>query len=97
MNITANVKFAVEKSGVRDGVILVSALHPNSAVFVNDEEPGLLQDLNEWLEKLAPHRDDYKHGSKFESNAGVHKACWPITSSWCRSARASSNWAPGSR
>ena len=72
MNITANVKFAVEKSEVRDGVILVSALHPNSAVFVNDEEPGLLQDLNEWLEKLAPHRDDYKHGSKFESNAGVH-------------------------
>ena len=72
MNITANVKFAVEKSEVRDGVILVSALHPNSAVFVNDEEPGLLQDLNEWLEKLAPQRDDCKHGSKFESNAGVH-------------------------
>ena len=72
MNITPNVKFAREKSGIRDGVILVSTLHANSAVFVNDEEPGLLQDVNEWLEKVAPQRDDYKHGSKFERHAGVH-------------------------
>lgn len=72
MNITPNVKSAMEKSGIRDGVILVSVLHSNSAVFVNDEEPGLLQDVEEWLQKLAPHRDDYKHGPKFESNASVH-------------------------
>ncbi len=72
INITSNVKAAVEKSGIRDGIILVSALHANSVVFVNDEEPGLLQDIGEWLEKLAPQRDDYKHSSRFESNAGVH-------------------------
>ncbi len=72
MNITPNVKFAMEKSGIREGIILVSTLHTNCAVFVNDEEPGLLQDVDEWLEKLAPRRDDYKHGSKFGSNAGVH-------------------------
>ena len=75
MNITPNVKFAVEKSGIRDGLILVSTLHANSAVFVNDEEPGLLEDVNEWLEKVAPQRDDYRHGSKFDSNAGVHLQC----------------------
>jgi secondary thiamine-phosphate synthase enzyme len=72
INITPNVKFAMEKSGIRDGIILVTALHVNCAVFVNDEEPGLLEDLDAWLEKLAPRRDDYKHGSKFESNASFH-------------------------
>lgn len=72
LNITPNVKAAMEKSGIRDGVILVCALHVNSAVLVNDEETGLLQDVDAWLEKVAPHRDDYKHGAKFESNAGAH-------------------------
>ncbi len=72
INITPNVKFAMEKSGIRDGIVLVSALHANSAVFVNDEEPGLLEDIDAWLEKLAPQRNDYKHSQKFESNAGVH-------------------------
>ena len=72
LNITANVRFALEKSGIREGFILVSALHANSAVFVNDEEAGLLEDVDRWLDQLAPRRDDYKHGSKFESNAGVH-------------------------
>lgn len=72
LDITSNVKAAVEKSGIRDGITLVSALHANSAVFVSDDEPGLLQDIEEWLERLAPQRDDYKHSSRFESNAGVH-------------------------
>ncbi len=72
INITQNVKFAMEKSGIRNGLILVSALHINCAVFVNDEEPGLLHDVDEWLQKLAPPGDDYKHGPKFESNASVH-------------------------
>ena len=72
LNITPNVKAAMEKSGIRDGVILVCALHVNSAVLVNDEEAGLLQDVDAWLEKVAPHRDDYKHGAKFESNASAH-------------------------
>jgi len=72
MNITPNVKSAMEKSGIRDGIVLVSALHVNAAVFVNDEEPGLLQDVDQWLERLAPHRDYYKHSGKFESNASAH-------------------------
>jgi secondary thiamine-phosphate synthase enzyme len=72
INITPNVKFAMEKSGIRDGIVLVSVLHANSALFVNDEEPGLLEDIDAWLEKLAPQRNDYKHSQRFESNAGVH-------------------------
>jgi len=75
MNITPNVKFAMEKSGIRDGLILVNTLHTNCAVFVNDEEPGLLEDMDEWLQKLAPRHEDYKHGSKFESNASAHLQC----------------------
>jgi secondary thiamine-phosphate synthase enzyme len=70
--ITVNVRFALEKSGIRDGMILVTTLHTNAAVFVNDEEPGLLQDVAAWIEQLAPDRDDYKHGTTFESNASVH-------------------------
>lgn len=72
VNITPNVKAALEKSGMRDGFVLVSALHANAAVFVNDEEPGLLEDLEAWLEKLAPYRDDYKHATRVESNASAH-------------------------
>ncbi len=72
MNITPNVASAMEKSGIRDGIILVNALHANAAVFVNDEEPGLLQDLDELLQKLAPEQSDYKHTAKFESNASAH-------------------------
>jgi secondary thiamine-phosphate synthase enzyme len=72
INITPNVKAAIEKSGFSDGIILVSTLHSNSAVIVSDEEPGLLEDIEGWLDKLAPVRDDYKHEGRFESNAGVH-------------------------
>jgi secondary thiamine-phosphate synthase enzyme len=72
MNITPNVKSAAEKSGIRDGIILVSSLHANSAVFVNDEEAGLLQDIAEWLNQLAPFRDGYQHAPRSESNAAAH-------------------------
>lgn len=72
VNITAQVKAAMEKSGFRDGIILVSVLHSNAAIIVNDDEPGLLEDLQAWLEQLAPERDDYKHRGRFESNAGIH-------------------------
>jgi secondary thiamine-phosphate synthase enzyme len=71
-NITPNIKAALEKSGFSDGLIVVSSLHSNSAVFVNDEEPGLLEDLEGWLDKLAPVRDDYKHKGRFESNSSAH-------------------------
>ncbi len=71
-NITTQVKAATEKSGFRDGVVLVSALHSNSAVIVNDNEPRFLQDLDKWLSDLAPMRDDYKHQGRFESSAAIH-------------------------
>jgi len=72
VNITSQVKAAIEKSGIRDGLVLVTSLHVNAGIFVNDEEAGLLQDIDAWLDQLAPQRDDYKHGSKFESNASAH-------------------------
>src|SRR5712692_1368144 len=72
INITAQVKAAMEKSGFSDGIIIVTALHSNSAIFVNDEESGLLEDLSTWLDQIAPVRDDYKHKGRFESNAAVH-------------------------
>jgi secondary thiamine-phosphate synthase enzyme len=70
-NITQNLKFAVEKSGIRDGIILVAALHSNSAVFIAEDDPGLHRDLEHWLEKLAPIREDYEYGPKHESNAAI--------------------------
>jgi secondary thiamine-phosphate synthase enzyme len=70
-NITTRVKAAMEKSGFRDGIVLVSSLHSNSAVIVNDDEPGFLEDLDKWLGEVAPVRDDYKHQGRFGSNAAV--------------------------
>jgi secondary thiamine-phosphate synthase enzyme len=72
LNITPNIKAAVEKSGIRDGIILISSLHSNSALFVNDEEPGLLQDITEWADRIAPFGPSYHHSARSESNAGAH-------------------------
>lgn len=71
-NLTTRVKAAMEKSGLREGIILVSSLHSNSAVIVNDDEPGFLAHLEKWLTEVAPVRDDYKHQGRFESNTAVH-------------------------
>src|ERR1700733_231556 len=72
MNITPQVKLALEKSGFRDGIVLVSVTHSNAAIIVSDDEPGLLDDLQAWIEQLAPEREDYKHRGRFESNTGIH-------------------------
>jgi secondary thiamine-phosphate synthase enzyme len=72
INITPQVKLALEKSAFRDGIILVSVTHSNAAIIVSDDEPGLLEDLQTWLEQLAPEREDYKHRGRFESNTGIH-------------------------
>ena len=75
INITPNVKSAMEKSGLRDGIILVASLHSNSAVFINDDEAGLLEDIADWLDRLAPFGDTYRHaakGARAESNAAAH-------------------------
>jgi secondary thiamine-phosphate synthase enzyme len=72
LNITPSIRAAVEKSGIRDGIILISSLHSNSALFINDEEPGLLQDIAEWADRIAPFGPDYHHSERSESNAGAH-------------------------
>jgi secondary thiamine-phosphate synthase enzyme len=66
--ITEDVKAALKKSG---GLVLVGALHANAAVVLGLNEPNFLQDLQNWLEQLAPARDDYKLGRGFESNAST--------------------------
>jgi len=72
INITGQVETALAKSGVREGMILVSAMHITAGVWVNDAEDGLLADIDEWLEKLAPFRRDYRHHHTGESNGDSH-------------------------
>lgn len=73
ISITAQVKAAMEKSGFHDGIIVVTSLHSNCAIIVSDEEPGLLEDMQDWIAKLAPTGSHYKHSDPhFESNAGIH-------------------------
>lgn len=72
MNITPVVKAAVQKSEVHNGMALVSSLHVNAAVILHEDEPGMNQDLEAWLEKLAPRTGEYQHGTKFDSPGGVN-------------------------
>jgi len=72
IRITDTVKEAVEESGIREGLCLVSAMHLTAAVIVQDDEEGLHDDIWEWLEKLAPFRADYKHHLTGEDNADAH-------------------------
>jgi secondary thiamine-phosphate synthase enzyme len=72
IRITDKVKEAVKKSGVKEGLCLVSAMHLTAAVIIQDDEEGLHEDIWEWLEKLAPFRPDYKHHRTGEDNADAH-------------------------
>ncbi len=72
INITPQVAAAVEASGVREGMALVSAMHITAGVYVNDDESGLIADLDEWLEHLAPARPGYRHHQTGEDNADAH-------------------------
>lgn len=72
IHLTPQVEAAVRKSGVREGLVLVSAMHITASVFVNDNEEGLLADIDDWLEKLAPFRRDYRHHRTGESNGDAH-------------------------
>jgi len=72
LNITDQVEQMLEKSGVKEGFVLVSAMHITASVYVNDAEQGLIADIDEWLEKLAPYRDDYRHHHTGESNGDAH-------------------------
>ena len=72
INITSEVERALEKSGIKEGMVLVSAMHITAGVYVNDAEQGLIQDIDEWLEGLAPFREDYRHHRTGEDNGDAH-------------------------
>jgi secondary thiamine-phosphate synthase enzyme len=72
INITDKVKRLVEDSGIKEGFVLVSAMHITAGVYVNDAEDGLIADIEEWLEKLAPYKPDYRHHETGENNADAH-------------------------
>jgi secondary thiamine-phosphate synthase enzyme len=72
VNITPEVEAALKKSGIREGMVLVSAMHITAAVYVNDAEDGLIQDIDEWLERLAPTGPDYRHHRTGERNGDAH-------------------------
>lgn len=72
INITSDVEEAVQKSGVNEGMVLVSAMHITAAVYVNDAESGLIQDIDDWLQKLAPDGVDYRHHRTGEVNGDAH-------------------------
>ena len=72
IRITDEIAAIVKKSGVAEGMVLVSAMHITSGVYVNDWEEGLIHDFQEWLEKLAPSGLDYRHHQTGEDNADAH-------------------------
>lgn len=72
INITAQVASALHKSAIREGMILVSAMHITAGVWVNDAEDGLIADIDEWLENLAPFRENYRHHRTGETNGDSH-------------------------
>ncbi len=72
INITEDVQEIVTKSDVKEGMVLVSAMHITAGVYVNDAEDGLIQDIDEWLEKLAPFNLKYKHHRTGETNGDAH-------------------------
>ena len=72
INITHDVDEALRESGIREGMILVSAMHITAAVYVNDAENGLIQDIDDWLEEVAPFKPDYRHHRTGETNGDSH-------------------------
>ena len=74
INITDKIESLVKKSGVQNGLCLVNAMHITASVYINDNESGLIEDYDEWLEKLAPHAPtgQYRHNRTGEDNADAH-------------------------
>jgi secondary thiamine-phosphate synthase enzyme len=74
VNITPEVRRVVAESGVREGLVLVNAMHISASVFINDDESGLHHDYEAWLERLAPHApvSQYRHNDTGEDNADAH-------------------------
>jgi secondary thiamine-phosphate synthase enzyme len=74
VNMTPQVEICLRESEIQEGICLVNAMHITSSVFINDDEPGLHQDYDRWLEKLAPHEpvNQYLHNDTGEDNADAH-------------------------
>jgi len=74
LNITPEVETCLRESGVKEGLVLINAMHITASVFINDDEPGLHTDYEKWLEKLAPHEptSQYLHNRTGEDNADAH-------------------------
>ncbi len=74
INITDTVQKAIDKSGIKEGLCLVNAMHISASVYINDDESGLIKDYDDWLEKLAPHEPvaHYHHNKTGEDNADAH-------------------------
>ncbi len=73
LNITGQVEEELAKSGIREGLCLVNPMHITASVFINDDEQGLLNDYEKWLERLAPHEPGlYRHNLTGEDNADAH-------------------------
>ena len=72
VHITPQIETLVRKSGVQEGMVLVSAMHITAGVYVNDNESGLIEDIDEWLEGLAPFKAHYKHHQTGEDNGDSH-------------------------
>ena len=74
INITDQIEELVKKSGVKEGLCLVNAMHITASVYINDAEPGLIADYDDWLEQLAPHEpvSKYRHNRTGEDNADAH-------------------------
>ena len=72
INITAKVAEVVHNSHVQEGMVLVSAMHITAGVYVNDAEEGLIEDIDEWLERLAPYDERYRHHRTGETNGDAH-------------------------
>jgi len=72
VNITTRVKKALADSGIKEGMALVSAMHITAGVYINDAEDGLIADIDEWLDRLAPFGQDYRHHRTGEDNGDAH-------------------------
>ena len=75
VNITSQVEAAVGRSGIAEGMVLVSAMHITAAVYVNDAEEGLIQDIDAWLDRTAPPDPGYRHHQTGEDNGDAHLKC----------------------
>lgn len=72
INITPQIERIVKESGVREGLVLVNAMHITASVYINDDESGLLQDYEQFLERLAPQQGTYRHNLTGEDNGDAH-------------------------